>query len=484
MMGTKRWGEDLSQVLDFQKPESRTQRFHVRTLGCKANYYDSQVMAESLRAQGWAEATGDEESDLVIVNSCSVTTEADRQSVRMARGEKRRHPGAKIVFTGCSAEIDPAKYEKLEAITRVVSNREKATFAQEILGEDGAVSVGESIRYQGFRSRHPMDRKWESPDFGSSLPHQERTRATLKIQEGCDAFCTFCIIPYGRGPARSLSPEMVIEHVRTAIKRGALEIVLTGTNLGDYGTDLGEKRPEGFEKLVKKILTETGIGRLRLSSLDPIEVTPGLCELMQNEQRLCPHFHISAQSASDWVLKRMKRRTREQDLIECLERINKISREDGPVYVGMDLIAGFPGESEQEFVRSTRLLESLPWVRLHVFPYSERTGTPATRLPESVRIETRKQRASLLSDLSLVRLEQFVRSVMEAHPEGLKDVLLESPVKGPDGSRDWVLGHTPNYLRVLIRGEHPANQVVRVKPTGVLVDRDRIEVALLAQMAE
>ncbi len=482
--------------------------YSLKTLGCKANFHDTQVLEAELRKRGWvAAADGDESSaDLCVVNSCTVTDEADRQSRKAAGRLSRDNPGAKVVFTGCGAEVDPQGLLGVRGVDYVVGNRDKSRLVDLVLGALGERPVpgqpaqaeaprvlGVAENYAQMVSRHPMDREWpavesvfhplEKPAEGAAQTH--RTRAFLKIQDGCNSFCTYCIIPYGRGPSRSLGIAEVVEQVREQVEAGVREVVITGINIGDYGVDWNGGKPALVE-LFEAILAETRLERLRVSSLDPVEIEDGLLSLMRREPRFCPHFHVSLQSPHAKVLRLMKRKYSAPDVEACLEKIARLPAPAGGAFVGMDVITGFPGEGDEEFEWTREQLARLPWSRLHVFPYSEREGTPATRLPGTVAPEVRAQRARVLRELSLARLQSIHRAALEHCRETgqvLEDVLMESPVRGPDGSMDWVAGYTRNYLRVLVRAEGDAaalaNRTLRVRPDSMIVDANAGDCAFL-----
>jgi threonylcarbamoyladenosine tRNA methylthiotransferase MtaB len=452
-------------------------KFLIRTLGCKANLTDSQAIARELELRGWGEAAEGEAPGLCIVNSCTVTDEADRQSRKLASRLSRLNPDARVVVTGCSAEVDPERLAGTSGIHYVVGNRDKPRLVERVLEalerprpERGEI-LGVARGYDEIASRHPMDREWPEPAGEAEFA---TTRAFLKIQEGCNAFCTYCIIPYGRGPSRSLRPIEVVSAVREACARGVRELVITGTNIGDYGTDLGEGPM--LEELLGLVLAETPLERLRLSSLDPTEITPGILSLMEREPRLCPHFHVSLQSASSRVLRLMKRKYGERESRECLERIAGIARAP---FVGMDVIAGFPGETEEEFESSFRLLESLPWSRLHVFPYSEREGTPATRLPGAVPPHVRSERARRLRELSLSRIRaHYERAISEARGGVIEGFLIERAHGG------FASGYSPAYLRARVaEGTAARGEIVAVTPTGIAADPASGEVYFEAQVS-
>ncbi|MCM2278338.1 MAG: tRNA (N(6)-L-threonylcarbamoyladenosine(37)-C(2))-methylthiotransferase MtaB [Oligoflexia bacterium] len=459
----------------------------LKTLGCKANVYDSQLIEAELRKRGWKPWSGEPEPDdalICVVNSCTVTDEADRQTRKMASRLFRDHPEASIVVTGCGAEVDPERLAASKGIHYVIGNRDKHQLVELILeriaqapqsarSEGRAEVLGKTEGYVEMISRHPMDREWplvESVFAAPSLQEGQsgKTRAFLKIQEGCNSFCTYCVIPYGRGPSRSLRPREVLAQVRVLVEQGVREIVITGTNIGDYGTDWGEKPM--LDELLAMILGETALERLRVSSLDPTEITPALLSLMAREKRFCPHFHVSLQSPDTRILRLMKRRYGFEEVRGCLERIASLPAPSGGVFVGMDVITGFPGESAQDFEKTCATLEKLPWSRLHVFPYSERAGTPATRLPGTVPTEERSQRARRLSELSLNRLTRIHEAVLRQNPL-LDSVLLERP------SGSSISGYTPNYLRVALpcsseTGAGLQNQLVAVKIKEIQIDKN------------
>ena len=438
-------------------------RFWVETLGCKANTYDSWILQSQLERRGWRRAAPGEPAELVIVNSCTVTNEADRQSRKAASRLARKHPKGRVVMTGCGAEVTPKKMAAVPGVDHVAGNQDKHALVEEVLklidGEtsESPIVLGEVQPYARFNNKHPSDRKWPDPEDAFQTPEtrQGRTRAFLKIQEGCDAFCTFCIIPYARGPARSLRPISLVQQVRELCAEGVREIVLTGTALGDYGVDLSaesEAHRPTLEMLIEMILRETPIEGLRIGSLDPNEVTDGILEIMSAEPRLRPHIHLSLQSPHPEVLKRMKRRYGADDAVDTLASIarvgDRLTRQRGlagGVYVGMDVIVGFPGETEEIFRWSVERLKTLPWNRLHVFPYSEREGTAATRLDGEVDPAVRKERVRTLMALSgergLMHAEALITSGQPL------DVLMEGPWRDKEG---WFTGISRNYHRVAI----------------------------------
>ena len=474
-------------------------RYVIHTLGCKANAYDGQLIEKALGEEGWSPADEGLAPDLVVVNSCTVTSEADRQSRKTAKRLSRLYPGAKVVMTGCGAEVDPERHAETQGVDLVVGNQDKPRLVEMVLkelkssGSEQETSVlGKVSPYDKKRARHPEARAWPSPEEAFFTPpvDPKRTRVFLKVQEGCDAFCTYCIIPYARGPARHLRPIELVRQVREVCAQGAQEVVLTGTALGDYGDESHDAFR--FEDLVSLLLRETPVARLRTSSLDPQELSPRLREMLATEARLCPHVHVSLQSPHDLILKRMKRRYGAEEVVTTLRELGEISerleRERGLVgglFVGMDVICGFPGESEEIHQWNLERLRALPWHRLHVFPYSEREGTAATRLDRPVPPTERKRRVRELVALSRQRLREHYTRVLSAG-EAL-EVLVEGPAPHVDGLEEgaWFSGYTANYYRVFLpaedvleaRGHH-----VRAQATGYRVINNTGDIALIAQL--
>lgn len=485
-------------------------RYILKTLGCKANFYDSQLLEAELEKRGWLPHTQSQDQvQLCIVNTCTVTNEADKQSRKLAQRLAKENPQAIIVVTGCGAEVDPEGIAATPGIHFVSGNQDKNKLIQNLLAsihlkkindQDGklrersqdinldilqAKILGSTTQYKEINSKHSPNRQWtntqetiSATQFQPNTPNK-RTRAFLKIQEGCNSFCTYCIIPYGRGPSRSLKPKVILQQTKELIEMGVQEIIITGTNIGDYGTDWNSSPMLG--DLLEMILETTSLKRLRISSLDPIEITPQICSLMQKYKAFCPHFHVSLQSPSSRILKLMKRKYRFEDVKLCLEKISNLRGPNESVYVGMDIITGFPGETNEEFEWSYETLKQLPWTRLHVFPYSERDRTPATRLPQSVPKYTRVERARRLNQLSLERLKRLYQLTLNQTIQSksyIPSVLTEKV-----GNKLWIAGYTPNYLRVLIPREEliEANQLLSVIPYEIMVDSNSNEVALLAK---
>ncbi len=328
----------------------------VVTFGCRLNAYESEVMREHARAAGL--------TDAVILNTCAVTNEAERQARQAIRRLRRERPEARIIVTGCSAQIDPERYARMPEVDRVIGNAAKMrleTFAD----ADHRRIVVEDIMAVREVAAHLVS------------GFEGRARAFVEVQQGCDHRCTFCVIPFGRGPNRSVPIGRVVEQVRALVAGGYREVVLTGVDLTGYGADL-PGRPRLGQMARRLLACVPELERLRLSSLDPVEVDEDLVRLVAEEERLMPHLHLSVQAGDDLVLKRMKRRHRRADVVALCARLRGL-RPD--LVFGADIIAGFPTETEAMFDRSLDLVDECGLTHLHVFPFSPRPGTPAARMP-------------------------------------------------------------------------------------------------------
>jgi len=375
----------------------------VVTFGCRLNAWESEVMRDHARAAGLQNA--------VIVNTCAVTNEAVRQARQTIRRLRRDRPEAKLIVTGCAAQIDPDMFSGMAEVDQVIGNAEKLraqTWASTVVSGGARVAVEDIMAVREVAS-HLVDGL------------EDRARAYVQVQTGCDHRCTFCIIPYGRGNARSAPAGDVVDQVRRLVETGHQEVVLTGVDLTSWGTDLPGAPPLG--RLVRAILRQVpDLPRLRLSSIDAIEIDEDLFAAMAEEERLCPYLHLSLQAGDDMILKRMKRRHLRADAITLTERLRAV-RPD--IAFGADIIAGFPTETEAMFENSIRLVEECGLAFLHVFPYSPRPGTPAAKMPavDPVEVKARAARLRAAGEAALGRhLDQRLGA-------GLS-VLVEKPGRG------------------------------------------------------
>jgi threonylcarbamoyladenosine tRNA methylthiotransferase MtaB len=403
-------------------------RVQIVTLGCKVNAYDTATIADRLRAAGCELVAPETEADVVVVNSCTVTDAADAESRRLARRARRENPAARVILSGCYAQTQPAEAAALDAVDHVIGlGRVDDLVAAVFDGGSARVSVGNVRRASGVST------------FGARR-FDGQTRAFLKVQEGCDLFCTFCIIPMARGASRSLSPRAVLAEVEGLAAAGFEEVVLTGVHLGGYGHDLTPRVDLAW--LVAAIAEQRLVPRLRLSSIDPHEVTEPLVRLLAREPSLCPHLHVPLQSADDGVLDRMRRR---YDAALARDRLRMMRELLPDAAIGTDLIAGFPGEDDAAFERTLAFVEESPLTYLHVFPYSVRSGTTAAKLDRRNPPGVIADRARRLRVLGAGKRAAFARGFDGSEAE----VLVETTRDPQTGE---LRGYTRNYLRARLDG--------------------------------
>jgi threonylcarbamoyladenosine tRNA methylthiotransferase MtaB len=415
----------------------------VVTFGCRLNTYESEVMRRDATAAGLGADNG---GDVVIVNTCAVTGEAERQARQAIRRLKRERPQARIVVTGCAAQTNPAGFAAMPEVDRIVGNDAKVrreTWAEArrlFAASDFGVSSEEKVAVNDIASvRETAAHLIEG--------FEGRARAYVQVQNGCDHRCTFCIIPYGRGNSRSVPAGAVVEEVRRLVENGYREAVLTGVDLTSYGADLPATPKLGA--LVRQILKAVpGLDRLRLSSLDCIEIDPALMAAFAEEKRLMPHLHLSLQAGDDLILKRMKRRHSRADAIALCRELRR-RRPD--IAFGADFIAGFPTETEDRFRRTVDLVEECGLTYLHVFPYSPRPGTPAAQMPQVARAEV-KDRARRLR----AHGDAALRRHLDAEVGQVRRVLAES----------GETGHSEHFTPVRFGREVEPGTIVETRIVG------------------
>ena len=405
-------------------------RVAIATLGCKVNAYDTATIADRLRAAGCVLVDSDAPADVIIVNSCTVTDAADAESRRLARRARRSNPTARVILTGCYAQTQPLAAAAVEAVDHVVGlNRLDA------LVEAATAETPRLERVEVDRSR----RETRVETFGART-FDGQTRAFLKIQEGCDLFCTFCIVPMARGRSRSLPPRAILAELDALAARGFREVVLTGIHLGGWGHDLDP--PLDLVWLIDALVEQGRFGRIRLSSIDPHEVSEALVRRMAASPAVCPHLHVPLQAGDDGVLARMRRR---YDTALAAERLAMIREVLPAAAIGTDLIAGFPGEDDDAFERTVRFVESSPITYGHVFPYSVRTGTTAAKLDGHVSKGTIAVRARRLRSACERKRTEFAQRFHGTDAE----VLVETTRDPQSGA---LRGYTRNYLRARLEG--------------------------------
>ncbi len=416
--------------------------FH--TLGCKVNSYETEAIWQLFQRAGYERTDFDSTADVYVINTCTVTNTGDKKSRQMIRRAVRRNPDAVIVVTGCYAQTSPAEVLSIPGVDVVVGTQ----------GRDKLLEYVEQYR----RERRPVNavknimktREFEELDVPSFT---ERTRASLKIQEGCNNFCTFCIIPWARGLLRSRKPESVLQQARTLVEAGYKEIVLTGIHTGGYGEDFEEYKLADLLWDLDKI---DGLKRIRISSIEASQIDERIIEVLNTSDKMCRHLHIPLQAGDDAVLKRMRRK---YTVAEYKEKIEQIKAAMPQVAITTDVIVGFPGETEEQFENGYQLIKELQFAELHVFPYSIRTGTPAARMPDQVPAEIKQERVqrliALSNQLSFDYAQQFVGDVLDVIPERRYK---ESPDSG------LLVGYSDNYIQIAFPGnDELIGKVCRVR---------------------
>lgn len=398
---------------------------HYHTFGCKLNFAETSTIAEALEAVGILRSGENDTPDVVVVNTCAVTSMAQKKCAQTIRAFARRWPHALIAVTGCYAQLSPAEVASLPGVSVVWGNDDKTGITKEII----AVLTGHS---SASAPRHIIPAK-DIRTFTPSCSRGDRTRFFLKVQDGCDYFCSYCTIPYARGRSRSGSIEQLVTQARDVAHSGGKEIVITGVNIGDFGKGSGST----FLDLIRELDRVEGIERYRISSIEPNLLTDEMIRWVAGSRAFMPHFHIPLQSGSDTVLRIMRRR---YDTALFAHKIDLIRRLIPDAFIGVDLIVGARGETPEEFATSRRYIESLPITRLHIFPYSERPGTRAVTENTHIVSQTDKHtRAALMQNVSDSKLNTFIA----AHCGTERPVLVEHTAHG-----NRMYGFTDNYLRV------------------------------------
>lgn len=421
------------------------------TLGCKLNFAETSAIGRALAEHGVERAAEGEIPDIAVVNTCSVTAMADKKCRQLINRLHRQWPSASIVVTGCYAQLQPSEVAALPGVSVVLGSGQKlraVQYAEQWLRSHGPEENSANVAVE-------VAARPESLGFEPSCERGDRTRWFLKVQDGCDRFCTYCTIPYARGRSRSPRITDIVSQAREAASRGAKEIILTGVNIGDFGrrnANGGEGYGETFFDLARRLDEVEGIERYRISSIEPDLLDPQLIEWVAKESRaFMPHFHIPLQSGSDAVLRLMARR---YDTALFADRIAAIKELMPDAFIGVDVIAGARGETEREWEASRRFIEELPVTRLHVFPYSERPGTSALRLSDAVDQATKHRRVEVLTQLSARKLNEFIQGSLGQ----VRPVLWETERHGV------MSGLTDNYLRVEMPGaEALHNTITNVK---------------------
>lgn len=414
--------------------------FYIHTMGCKSNQFESSIIAENLEKNNIKQTKNIEEATYYILNSCSVTHKSDNEAMYLLRAAKHKNPQIITIITGCVAQIEKEKLLENDFIDYVVGNNEKLDLYNIIKeSENTHFAVKDIMQLDKFNKVELID--------------TTKTRASLKIQDGCDNRCSYCIIPFARGKSRSADIDFIIEQINNFSNHGFKEVVLTGIHIGLWGKDIGMT----FLDLVKAIEEKTTIERYRLGSLNPHEITDDLLDFLSKSNKFCPHFHLSLQSACNKTLKSMNRFYKVEDYLKQIEKINSMF--DLP-FLGSDIITGFAGETEEDFYTTVDNLRKSGLSQIHVFPYSIREGTVGAKAENQVDENIRQIRADVVKALSALKHIEFIKkNVGKIH-----EVLIE---KHPDKRTGMLKGVTRNYLTVLINSKdnHLLNSLQQVKIT-------------------
>jgi threonylcarbamoyladenosine tRNA methylthiotransferase MtaB len=477
--------------------------FYVENFGCRATQADGAAIERQFRERGLRRASAPAQAEIVVLNTCTVTAAADQDARAAIRRIHRQNPGCQIVVTGCYAQRAPEEIAVMPGVTQVIGNSHKHQLAE----------IAVSAEIAGARERHGFSRAIsnektaalaavvpnlvpltaltsydQSPIFVSDIfahtellaapvfdAPNERTRPNLKVQDGCDNRCSFCVIPYVRGHSRSLPLPQILQEVFVLVNAGYREVVISGINLGRWGHDLartmwgGSPRPPRFEDLIHTILDETNLEKLRISSVEPMDWSDELIRLQAESLRIAKHAHVPMQSGSDAVLRRMHRKYRPW---HYREKIEKIHTAMPTAAIGADVMVGFPGETDSEFNETARMIESLPFTYLHVFTYSPRPGTPAAAMRDQVSMQVARERNRILRKIAtekkLAFMQSFVGKTVEA-------ITLRSQSDVTPGEVDescfsaccFTEALTDNYLKLRLEGQHDANRWVKAQIVGI-----------------
>ena len=413
------------------------------TLGCKVNLYDSEAMAELFAEKGYEIADFDEVADIYVINTCTVTNFGDKKSRQMIRRARRRNPDSIIVATGCYAQVSPETVAGIDGINIVIGTKDRSKVVEIVenyKAEQGVLNAVRDIKGEKEFERLKVSKL------------KDRTRAYIKIQEGCNRYCSYCIIPYARGPVRSRKPEDIMDEVKALARNGFKEVVLTGIHVASYGIDLGNITLADIIEMVHEV---DGIERIRFSSMESRAVSDEFIERMSKLPKVCEHYHLSLQSGSDTTLKNMNRKYTSEEYAAACERLRKAFPH---VAITTDIIVGFPTETEENFKESYDFAKKVKLSKIHVFPYSPKEGTPAAKMRPQVAPEVKNERSHKMLELS----DKLNREFMSAYINKPMEVLFERLDNG------YYEGHTRNYIKVLCKSDRDlTNQLVTVRLTDI-----------------
>ena len=409
------------------------------TLGCKVNQYESNAMAQKFIDKNYKICDIEDSPDIIIVNTCTVTNIADRKSRQLLRKVKEENPNSVVVACGCYVQVAKDKIDEIEEIDISIGNSEKKDIVQ----------IVENYIYQKEKINNIFDINKEK-DFSEmgAVTYTEKTRATIKIQDGCNNFCTYCLIPYARGRVRSRKKENIIKEVEEVAQKGIQEIVITGIHIASYGLDFSENYK--MIDLLEDLNKIDGIKRIRLGSLEPSLITEEFTQRLSKLEKICNHFHLSLQSGCDETLKRMNRKYTTKEFTEVAKRLRSYFKDAN---LTTDIIVGFPGETNEEFTKTYEFLKEIKFYKMHVFKYSPREGTPASKMPNQVDGKTKEERSQKLIELSDKNQEEYNKKYFSEPQE----VLFEEQKDGI-----WT-GYTTNYVKVSYKSnENLENKIVKI----------------------
>lgn len=396
-------------------------KFNIHTMGCKSNQFESAIIEENLIEHGYKKVQNIEDADIYILNSCSVTHKSDNEAMYLLRSAKHKNPNILTIATGCMAQIEKEELLKNDFIDFVIGNDEKLHI-YDYINSDERFSANDILKQTEFNKVELFD--------------TTKTRASLKIQDGCDNRCTYCIIWKARGKSRSADSEFIVNQINNFAKHGFKEVMLTGIHIGQWGKEFGLSLLD----LLKEIEEKTTIERYRLGSLNPPEITDEMLEFLKTSKKFCPHFHLSLQSSNDKTLRSMNRFYKTEDYLKLIEKINETF--ENP-FLGSDVIAGFAGETEEDFEITRKNLLSSGLTQIHTFPYSKRKGTIGAEMETQVPDDVKNSRATIIKEISKEKLNNFI----EKNIGKTLEVLIE---KHPDKHSQNLKGMTRNYLTVQI----------------------------------
>ncbi len=415
---------------EFNEDTRRKKTISMFTLGCKVNQYESEAVSSIFEQNGYEIVAFEQSSDVYIINTCTVTNLSDRKSRQAIRKAKKTNPNSIVVVMGCYAQTSSADVLKIPEVNLVIGTKDRAKIIEYI----SRIEAGEC-------KINAVDNIMISRDFEELKvsSYKERTRAYLKIQEGCSQFCSYCIIPYARGPIRSRQPEEILKEVRELSKNGFLEIVLTGIHIASYGREL---KTTSLLDIIQKINEIEGIKRIRLGSLEPTTITEEFISVAKKTPKLCPHYHLSLQSGCDNTLKAMNRKYTTEEYKNSIELLKKNISD---VAITTDIMVGFPGETVEDFETSLNFARDIGFSKIHVFKYSPRKGTPAAKYDNQISSEEKERRSQLMLNLS----EELERQYLKSYIGKKMEVLYEQELQGKEG---YIEGLTKNYIRVMSKG--------------------------------